>query len=298
MIIDNIVLEGADCSGKTTLYETLHGDTNYRYNIHDRSNLSMYIYSDFYGRKDSNKWYNNFWKDIKSLSTLYVILVPKDEVIVNRINSRGDEKQTVESVLELNKKFRNLAKFYFRNMFPNILVVDIYKDTLTSEISDLVMNRLHALENSNPADLIRDIVFSSGRNELTDISSKEITFSKDNNTRPISWDILEYPPEKEYYAKVRNDVITNIERILMSNQTLASRRFIYSDDSCISLIHTLFRENVIDVNVTMRSSNVSKTLWADYEFLRIICLDISNALGIQTSDIMLTLNIRSAHINP
>ena len=84
----------------------------------------------------------------------------------------------------------------------------------------------------------------------------------------------------------------------MSNQTLASRRFIYSDDSCISLIHTLFRENVIDVNVTMRSSNVSKTLWADYEFLRIICLDISNALGIQTSDIMLTLNIRSAHINP
>ena len=29
MIIDNIVLEGADCSGKTTLFEALHKDTNY-----------------------------------------------------------------------------------------------------------------------------------------------------------------------------------------------------------------------------------------------------------------------------
>ena len=298
MIIDNIVLEGADCSGKTTLYEVLHGDTNYKYNIHDRSNLSMYIYSDFYGRKDSNKWYNNFWKDIKKFNTLYVILVPDDDVIKERINVRGDEKQTTESVLKLNRKFKNLAKFYFRNMFPNILVVDINESTSVNEISDLVMNRLNSLENSSPADLIRDVVFSSGKNELTDISCKEFVYSKENKTRPISWDVLEYPPEKEYYEKIRNDVITNIEKTLMSNQTLASRRFVYSDNSCISLIHTLFRENIVDVNVTMRSSNVSQTLWADYEFLRILCLDISNALDIQTSDVILTLNIRSAHINP
>ena len=298
MNIDNIVLEGADCSGKTTLYEVLHGDTNYRYNIQDRSNLSMYVYSKFYDRKDSNKWYNRFWKEIKSFNTLYVILLPSDNIIRERINSRGDEKQTVESAINLNNRFRKLSKFYFRNMFPNILTVDIDKDMSASNISDLVMHRLQTLETSNPSDLIRDVVFSSGKNELTDITVSETVFSSNKATRPICWDVLEYPPEKEYYEKLRNDVITNIERVLVTNQTLASRRFIYADTSCISLIHAMFRDNIIDVNVTMRSSNVSQTLWADYDFLRILCLDIANTMNIQTSDINLTLNIRSAHINP
>ena len=84
----------------------------------------------------------------------------------------------------------------------------------------------------------------------------------------------------------------------MTNQKLDSRRFVYADDSCISLIHAMYRNNEIDINVTMRSSNVSNTLWADYEFLRILSLDIANAMQVQTSDIVLTLNIRSAHIAP
>ena len=298
MIIDNIVLEGADCSGKTTLFEVLHGDTNYRYNVHDRSNLSMYVYANFYGREDSNKWYNNFWKEIKSFNTLYVILLPSDDVIKERILVRGDDKQTVESAINLNGRFRKLSKFYFRNMFPNILTVDIDINTTASDISGIIMHRLKTLENSNPADLIKDVVFSSGKNELTDIAVTELTFSSKQKVRPIMWDALEYPPEKEYYANIRDKVITNIERALVTNQTLASRRFIYADNSCISLIHALFRDNIIDVNVTMRSSNVSQTLWADYEFLRILCLDIANAMNIQNADIKLTLNIRSAHINP
>jgi len=298
MIIDNIVLEGADCSGKTTLYEVLHGDTNYRYNIQDRSNLSMYVYSNFYGREDSNKWYNNFWKEIKSFNTLYVILLPSDNVIKQRILERGDDKQTVESAIDLNGRFRKLSKFYFRNMFPNILVVDIDEETTANNISDLVMQRLLNLEIASPADMIRDVVFASGKNELVDITTSELVFSNKTKVRPIMWDVLDFPQEKEYYAGIRDKIITNIERVLMTNQKLDSRRFIYADDSCISLIHTMYRNNIIDVNVTMRSSNVSNTLWADYEFLRILCLDIANAMQIQTSDIVLTLNIRSAHINP
>ena len=183
-------------------------------------------------------------------------------------------------------------------MFPNILTVDIDINTTASDISGIIMHRLKTLENSNPADLIKDVVFSSGKNELTDIAVTELTFSSKQKVRPIMWDALEYPPEKEYYASIRDKVITNIERALVTNQTLASRRFIYADNSCISLIHALFRDNIIDVNVTMRSSNVSQTLWADYEFLRILCLDIANAMNIQNADIKLTLNIRSAHINP
>ena len=298
MIIDNIVLEGADCSGKTTLFEALHKDTNYAYNIQDRSNLSMYIYANLYGRNDSNKWYRNFWSEIKSFNTLYVILLPEDDVIRNRIALRGDDKQTPDSAVKINAEFRKLSKFYFRNMFPNILVVDIDKETTTNNISDLVMQRLSNLERTSPADMIRDVVFASGKNELVDVSSSELVFSTKTKARPITWDVLDFPQEKEYYAGIRDKVITNVERVLMTNQKLDSRRFIYADDSCISLIHTMYRDNIIDVNVTMRSSNVANTLWADYEFLRILSLDIANAMQVQTSDIILTLNIRSAHINP
>ena len=298
MIIDNIILEGADCSGKTTLFEALHKDTNYAYNIQDRSNLSMYIYANLYGRNDSNKWYRNFWSEIKSFNTLYVILLPEDDVIRNRIVLRGDDKQTPDSAVKINTEFRKLSKFYFRNMFPNILVVDIDEETTTNNISDLVMQRLSNLERTSPADMIRDVVFASGKNELVDVSSSELVFSTKTKARPITWDVLDFPQEKEYYSGIRDKVITNVERVLMTNQKLDSRRFIYADDSCISLIHTMYRDNIIDVNVTMRSSNVANTLWADYEFLRILSLDIANAMQVQTSDIILTLNIRSAHINP
>lgn len=298
MIIDNIVLEGADCSGKTTLFEALHKDTNYAYNIQDRSNLSMYIYASLYGRNDSNKWYRNFWKEIKSFNTLYVILLPEDDVIRRRIESRGDDKQTPDSAVKINGEFRKLAKFYFRNMFPNIVIVDIDEDTTTKKITEIVTQRLEVLENTSPADMIRDVVLASGKNELVDISVSEMVFSTKVKTRSIVWDVLDFPPEKEYYEGIRDKVITNIERVLMTNQKLDSRRFIYADDSCISLIHAMYRDNIVDVNVTMRSSNVSNTLWADYEFLRILSLDIANAMQIQTSDIVLTLNIRSAHIAP
>ena len=298
MIIDNIVLEGADCSGKTTLFEALHKDTNYAYNIQDRSNLSMYVYASLYGRNDSNKWYRNFWKEIKSFNTLYVILLPEDDVIRSRIELRGDDKQTPDSAVKINAEFRKLAKFYFRSIFPNILVIDIDSETTTNDISDLVKQRLSAMQGVSPADMIRDVVFASGKNELMDVSVSELVFSTKEKVRPITWDVLEYPPEKEYYAGIRDKVITNIERVLMTNQKLDSRRFVYADDSCISLIHTMYRNNTIDVNVTMRSSNVANTLWADYEFLRILSLDIANAMQIQTSNVVLTLNIRSAHIAP
>ena len=78
-----------------------------------------------------------------------------------------------------------------------------------------------------------------------------------------------------------------------------SRRFIYTGDSCISLIHALFRQNRLNVSVTMRSSNVIKTLWADCEFLKILSVKIADLMSLDESiPVDLTINIRSAHIVP
>ena len=48
--INQIILEGPDLSGKTTLYEQIHNLTGYRWNVQDRSCLSMLVYAKLYGR--------------------------------------------------------------------------------------------------------------------------------------------------------------------------------------------------------------------------------------------------------
>ena len=77
-----------------------------------------------------------------------------------------------------------------------------------------------------------------------------------------------------------------------------SRRFIYTDESCISMIHFLWRDNTLNVSATLRSSNVVKTLWADYEYLKYLCDRVSKEMQVKDCPIQLKLQIRSAHIVP
>ena len=67
MRFKNINIEGSDCSGKTTLFNQLHRETNFKYNIQDRSCMSMYVYSKLYERDDSSFWFDKILDDIKRL---------------------------------------------------------------------------------------------------------------------------------------------------------------------------------------------------------------------------------------
>jgi thymidylate kinase len=49
-ITNQLIVEGPDCAGKTTFIEEVHRLTNYRWNIQDRSALSMLVYAKLYGR--------------------------------------------------------------------------------------------------------------------------------------------------------------------------------------------------------------------------------------------------------
>ncbi|MDP6704623.1 MAG: hypothetical protein QF775_04010, partial [archaeon] len=50
-------------------------------------------------------------------------------------------------------------------------------------------------------------------------------------------------------------------------QNLTTRRFIFTQDSCISLIHTLFRDNILNVHAVCRSSDVVNTFTSDVRYL-------------------------------
>ena len=292
----NINIEGPDCSGKTTLYSRLHKETNFKYNIQDRSCMSMFVYAKMYEREDASLWFDKILDDLKRLDTLYILLLPSENTILNRLETRGDEFQDNDSILKVRSYFRNIAKMGFGS-YPNVLVLE--EDDLEANI-DKSLQFINALNDMPGQELIKSLVFNSGRNELVDVQCKE---KVDRNNLDLT--VLDFPQEKKYYEKIEFEFFNKIFREFTGlneyNQAQKhdSRRFVYTDDSCISMIHVLWRQNKINVSATLRSSNISKTLWADYEFLKILSVKTAKEMSLPEDCIInLTVNIRSAHIVP
>ena len=292
----NINIEGPDCSGKTTLYNKLHKATNYQYNIQDRSCMSMFVYAKMYKRNNTSLWFDKILDDLKRLDTLYIIMLPSENVLLERLKARGDELQDEVSVLEVRNHFRNLAKMGFGS-FPNVLVLE--EEDLETNVNES-LRFINTLNEMPGQELIKSLVFNSGRNELIDVQCKEQV-----NKNQLDLTVLNFPQEKEYYEKIEfeffNKIFKEFAGLNEYNQAQKhdSRRFVYSDDSCISMIHVLWRQNKLNMSVTLRSSNVSKTLWADYEFLKILSVKTAEEMSLpEDCDVNLTVNIRSAHIVP
>jgi thymidylate kinase len=292
----NINIEGPDCSGKTTLYNKLHKATNFKYNIQDRSCMSMFVYAKMYEREDASLWFDKILEDLKRLDTLYILLLPTEETILNRLAIRGDEFQNKDSILKVRSHFRNIAKMGFGS-YPNVLVLE--EDDLENNLTKS-LQFIDSLNEIPGQELIKSLVFNSGRNELIDVQCKEQVDRKN-----LDYTVLNFPQEKEYYKKIEQEITSTLFKEFAGlnqygkPQKHDSRRFIYTDNSCISMIHALWRNNTLNVSVTLRSSNVSKTLWADFEFLKILSVKIADEMSLpENCEINLTVNIRSAHIVP
>ena len=293
----NINIEGPDCSGKTTLFNQIHKETSFKYNIQDRSCMSMYVYAKLYNRKDASLWFDKIIGDIKRLDTLYIVLLPTEETIIKRLQKRGDEFQDESSILKVRSLFYNVAKLGF-SAYPNVLILEDIED-LTQKV-DMCLDFIESLNEYPSGDLIKSIVINSGRNELVDVQCKE-----EVDISSLDYTALNFPEEKEYYQKITESIKNKIFKEFTglneykSPQKHDSRRFIYTDDSCISFVHALFRQGRLNVSITLRSSNVIKTLWADYEFLKILSIKIADFMRLdETIPVDLTINIRSAHIVP
>jgi thymidylate kinase len=295
MRFTNIRLEGPDCSGKTTLFNNIHKATNYKYNIQDRSCLSMYVFACMYDR-DQSFWYDKFLEDLKKLDTLYVLLMPPKEELVKRIKKRGDNIQDENTIVDVWNSFNNEVVLHFGKDIPNLMIINP-KDKM--ENVKKVLERMDSLNLEKGSKLIKNLVIEMKSNELTNVSCVSY-IDKDK----LEYSVMDFKEESEYYQMIMNHFLEKISKELLGlneykkPQDELSRRFIYTHDSCISMIHMLFRENKIDFNVIMRSSNVLKTLWADYEFLKILAFESAKELKFKNVPIKMTLNIRSAHLIP
>jgi hypothetical protein len=102
--------------------------------------------------------------------------------------------------------------------------------------------------------------------------------------------------EKEYYDRIEKDLLSKIEK---EEKDTFSRRFIYSNEDCISTIHFFIRENSIIFYFYIRSSNAKDILESDLSFLRYITFKIANRFKSNLSEDFLiysTFKFGSSHI--
>ena len=300
--INNITIEGPDLSGKTTLYNMLHEKTEYRWNIQDRSQLSMICYARQYERGPEvvNLWRSRLDEFLYDLNNRLIVLLPNLSVINKRYEVRGDEIQNLDSLYSLYEIFTDEVKRI--EDFPNVLVLrgDGSEDLTTKCLAFCVPP-----ERYKPWDVSSEIVQAVDRTAGKEISPLKFTLTIDNPEELLDdSDIMTHSDEEVYYANILHKVLKNIQdenagknEYGVPQSTFTTRRYIFTQDTCISLIHTMVRGTSMEMNVVCRSSDVVKTFPYDLRFLVYLFGRVYRKLdvvGVENFKMRVTLN--SAHM--
>jgi hypothetical protein len=295
----NVTIEGPDLSGKTSLYNKMHQMSNFGWNIQDRSVLSMIVYARLYNR-DVSKWRRKLWKELNDLNNRVVILMPSWDIIEHRYNVRGDEIQNLSSLKSLYDIFYEEVQKI--KSLPTVIVPN--PDMSLTDIANFCIDSLKKLESVSPmglSDIILSHVENSKKKELSPLT---FTICGGEDFLKMSSDIMKDLHEGAYYSRILKGVLDNIDlerrgdneyrRVQDVTQT---RRFIFTQSSCVSLIHTMFREGVLNVHVVCRSSDVRNTFAKDLEFLCYLSAKVHNHLWLGESvPIRINVTLNSAHV--
>ena len=131
-----------------------------------------------------------------------------------------------------------------------------------------------------------------------------ITHYDDGSFEDVSQEMLRYEKEKVYYDKIRKAIMVKISDELAGIneysriETHESRRLVYTDDSCLSLLHFSLRNEFLYGEFYMRSSDTKETLQYDMNFIKALTRDVFSRLS-EFSEIKMckiSLKIGSSHI--
>lgn len=292
--LKTVVLEGVDCSGKTTAFSKIHKMTGFKWNIHDRSTLSMLCYAIMYDR-DVSHWRNLLNEELSDLNNAVVVLMPGLDVIKDRLAIRGDEFQTVDTIVNLHNIFENeVSKIMMR---PNVLVC-----AKSNPDYEAIVKWLFNYERQTYSRLAT-MLFETSRLKL----NAEATFLKaswvDVDFKTMQSKALFYEPEIEYYNETRDKLIKKIQderagnNIYGAKQGLDSRRFVLSQETCISYAHFMYRDGFLHVNVVCRSSEMSRIFPNDIHFLANLGQVARREIGLDHQvPVKFYLTLDSAHV--
>jgi len=297
--VNQITLEGPDLSGKTTLYQKIHEKSGYHWIIQDRSALSSVVYARLYGRNDYFH-VEALKRELSNLNNIIILLLPSWNIIAKRFQKRGDEIQNLVSLKKVYDLFSEAAD-EFEN-YPNVILI---KSEVDDNMVNYIVHQLRSHFERKPyheyADFFKIAAASSDNLEKVGLN---LTHYDNGMFDDVSEEMLRYEKEKVYYDKIRRTLLRKIEdEIAGCNEynrpeTYESRRFIYTDDSCLSLCHFMLRNEFLYGEFYLRSSNTKETLSYDMNFIKALTRDVFSKLS-EFSDIKmckLSLKIGSGHI--
>lgn len=291
--LKTVLLEGPDCAGKTSAYREIHRHTKFRWNIHDRSTLSMLCYAIQY-KRDVEVWQRLLREELNDLNNVMVVLLPPLRVILERLKQRGDEYQTVDSIVKLYDIFeREVEKI---QNYPNVIV---YR-AVTRDYSTLARVILD-YESKNYEDLASTIETHVAASNTKEQYNLRFSWS-DNEFSKIDYRKLTYEKEVDYYTATKLSLIKKIRNELdglneyQRPQDELSRRFVLSQDTCISFVQALYRDNDVHLNIVCRSSEVETTFKHDIHFLGDLGRTVKSELGVFINNVHYTVTLGSAHI--
>ena len=275
--INYIFIEGPDCSGKTTLYEMIHKKSKYQWNIQDRSALSMLIHAKYYSRNTFNH-IEQLKRELYNLNNQLIICLPEWQVIVKRFTQRGDPIQNLSSLHKLYNLFSEAAEEL--QHYPNVTVIrSVVDDHLVSRLVDqyqlLERKSVHHLR-----DPMLQMIGTSAANRFNEVIGFNFVHYDTGDFSDVNKEMLLYEKEKDYYERIETELFKTIKNELSGNnpydrkEDLNSRRFIYTDDSCIATCHFLIRDGFMDARFYLRSSNVKDTVQYDLNFLKYLTAQV------------------------
>lgn len=299
--LDTVTIEGPDLAGKTTLYTLLHKKSGYRWNIQDRAVLSMLCYSIFYEREDIDVWRSRLTDAVNDLNNRIVVLLPDVSLLKQRYQSRGDEIQSLEGIVRLHKIFEEEASKI--QGYSTVLVVRSKSEEEFSWGVEEVFEWLSRFSSYGIEDVAKDIEQNASASPSKECSP--LRFRLDYVNPKSDPSILAHEAEEAYYANMLKGVLSNISDEIagkndygLPQEPQTTRRFIFTQDSCVSLIHTMLREDVMNVHVVCRSSDTVNTFLYDLKFLYYLTSRILRRVSadLENTKCRLYVTLNSAHI--
>lgn len=294
-----IVFSGCDKVGKSTIIRELHKATQYKYPILDRYTESSIVYGKHRKRNLNYDEYFDLEKCLMS-NVLLVYLSAHDDDIKKRIVDTNEKDITFKEIKTIKKHYEN----YLKETFFNYIIINTSKFSIKQCVNK-IKNKIKEIEKQDGLDQIEYLIkvieknglFVNNTLELQNINYKFKDISRERMSKYLRKNKLRNEKfEKLYYDRIYHSIKHIINSQMTEyGQNLYSRRFIFDSSECISNVHFMYRENVLNCYVNIRSSNVKKILPLDVFYMYRIAEMINNDF-FKAIKIELNFKVASAHI--
>lgn len=271
-----LIFEGPDCSGKTTQYqkvwETIQSGNDYDVLLNDRGLMSIMAYGMLHNRFDNNEEREHEFISYLNDNIVFYFDISEAE-LHRRYCNRGDEFQSWSSIKHVAKIYKDLCIRFekHRNFWvidgeddPGSIakringIIEMYNEFLLSPEHQIGTAMTALQEYGASVGGTKELInykmdLDMSYDEVESWASKDLYTGLENINDYMQLEVDSY---KFQLAKFTKKIESELSGYYGKKEDSHSRRFVFTDDECLSYVHILLRNNTLNVSVNFRSSNV------------------------------------------